>query len=86
MALTLFEDGAYNIGVHDLEHGVLNRITSGGDSLKPAWTPDGARVTYQSHVDGTYNHYSLDADGSGRPECHLPVGQGYIDSDPVCVP
>ena len=86
VALTLYQGALYDIGVFDLERGVLDRITSVADNLRPAWTPDGARITYQSNADGTFNHYSVDADGSGGPARLLSAGQGYIDSDPVWSP
>ena len=86
MALTLYQGGLYHIGVYDLERGVLDRITSLGDNLRPEWTPDGARLTYQSNADGSYNYYSIDADGSGRPERLLSSGQGHAESGSVWSP
>ncbi len=81
VALTLNQGGLFQIGVYDLARGVLDRITSVGDNLQPAWSPDGTRLSYHSNADGNYNYYSIDADGSGRPERLLSSGQGYVQSD-----
>ena len=86
VALTLLQAGTYEIGVYDLERGVLDRITYRDDNLRPTWTADGARLTYQSNADGSYNYYSMNADGSGEPERLLSSGQEFSNSTPAWSP
>ena len=50
----------------DLARGGELRLTDGGGvNMYPAWTPDGASVTFASTLTGTSTIYSRPADGSG---------------------
>ena len=80
------KEGTFDIGVYDLERDALDRITYAGDNLRPTWTADGARITYESNAEGSYNYYSIDADGSGVPERLLSTGQGFSESNSVWSP
>ena len=80
VVLTLLQEGTFDIGVYDLERDALERITYVGDNLRPTWTPDGARITYLSNAEGSYNYYSIEADGGGLPERLLSSGQGFSES------
>ena len=72
IALTVFNQGTYDVGVFDLERAFLTRIVSGRDNLRASWSPDGQRVTYLSNADGDYNYYSIPSDGSGSPDPLFP--------------
>ena len=61
-------DAAVDIWVHEMERGTLTRLTSDpAADYKPAWTPDGRRITFASTRDNssTGNLYSQSADGTG---------------------
>ena len=45
VALTVYNQGTYDVAVFDLERQFLTRIASGRDNLRPSWTPDGRRVS-----------------------------------------
>ncbi|MEM7482117.1 MAG: hypothetical protein AAF481_13155 [Acidobacteriota bacterium] len=39
-------------------------LTSGGSNYKPAWSPDGRRLAFESNRDGNLEIYTMNADGS----------------------
>ena len=41
-----------DVWVQDLERGVLARLTSGGNNVRPVWTPDGKRVVFAKNTGG----------------------------------
>lgn len=41
----------------------LDRLTDTGDAWSPAWSPDGAKLLYEDHVDGDGDIYVMDRDG-----------------------
>jgi len=57
-----------DIWVFEIERKTKTRLTIGGDTANPIWTPDGRRITYAAKVDGKTGIYSLAADGSGKQE------------------
>ncbi len=48
----------------DLDRGTLTRVTSGGDSFAPIWSPDGVRLTYSSNRHGPCQIFSQALDES----------------------
>ena len=88
VAVTLLTGGKWDVGVYDLERGELDRITFLGENMRPTWTPDGARLTYASNAEaeGSYTYYSINGDGSGRPERLFPSGQGVDFQRPAWSP
>jgi Tol biopolymer transport system component len=45
----------------------LVRLSAGqAQNLRPAWTPDGARLAFQSNRNGAYQIWTVNADGSGE--------------------
>ena len=61
--------GSAQIWILDPAHDTLVKRTFDGTSYLPAWTHDGARITYGSaRSDGTSNIYTRPADGSGVEE------------------
>ena len=75
VAVTLLTGGKWDVGVYDLERGVLDRTTFQGENMRPTWTPDGGRLSFVSNLEGTYTYYAMARDGSGTPERLVPPGQ-----------
>jgi Tol biopolymer transport system component len=57
-----------DVWTFDVERRTLTRLTFGGSTSNPIWTPDGRRVTYSAKISGKNGIYSVPSDGSGRPE------------------
>ncbi len=58
----------YNIWVYDLNRGNWTRLTFDKADIFPFWTGNGKQITYASNVNGTFNPYIMNADGSGNKE------------------
>ncbi len=66
LAIEIITNNRADIWVKQLDQGPLSRLTSGGNyNNRPAWTPDGASVTYVSGRDGHRQVWLKRADGSG---------------------
>ena len=76
VALTLYQGGAYGIGVFDIASGRLTPVALDRDNVAPSWTSAGDRITFVSNRDGDYNWYAMRADGSGTPEPLFAQSQG----------
>ena len=58
-----------DVWVYDIERETARRLTFGGSSAAPVWSPDGTSLVFPSDTGGgAYNLYSLAADGSGEPD------------------
>ena len=69
------------VGVYDRAGtAALRRITFGGNSNSPVWSPDGKRVAFQSLRDGDAAIYAQAADGTGAPErlTKPSAGEGHV--------
>ena len=63
------EAASYGVWLHDLARGTPTRLTFDGTSAFPIWTPDGARLTFNSTKSGgVLNLFWRPADGSGEDE------------------
>ncbi len=61
------------IWVHHLVRGVSQRLNPGGFiNKRPAWSPDGQWLAFESDLDGGRNLYRVRVDGSGEPERLAP--------------
>ena len=76
VALSLRDDSGADIWLHDLARGAMSRFTphSHGDFV-PAWSPDGAFVSFASDRGGLFNIYQKSAGGAGEAELLLPLEQ-----------
>ena len=57
-----------DIWIRELERGLDTRLTQEGANLYPAWSPDGAHVTFGSSRGGVYDLYSKLSDLSSDAE------------------
>jgi eukaryotic-like serine/threonine-protein kinase len=65
------------IGIYELAGSTaLRRITFGGNTHFPVWSPDGKRVAFQSVREGDLAIFSQAADGTGGPERLTKPGPG----------
>ena len=65
-----------DLWVQDLERGTLMRLTSGGNNIRPSWTPDGTRVVFARQTNGgAARAFWVSADGSVEPEPMFKVDQ-----------
>lgn len=63
------EGASYGVSTYDLERETPTRLTLEGTAAYPIWTPDGARLTFNSTKDGgVLNLFWQPADGSGDQE------------------
>ena len=62
--------GGNGVRIHDLERGTDLSLTE-QEGIYPTWTEDGSKVTFISSRAGSYDLYSLPADGSGPVELLL---------------
>lgn len=60
--------GLPQIWIHDRSSGTTRQLTSDGNSIRPAWSPDGNRVAFSAQRGGRVNIWSAPADGSGPGE------------------
>jgi len=51
------------------------QIARGGSDTAPAWAPDGSRMAFSSHEDGTFEIYSVAPNGGGRKRLTRGGGQ-----------
>ena len=67
-----------DVWTYDWTRDVLTRLTRGGVSQKPVWTPDGQRIVFGSRRDGPLNLYWQRSDGTGAVQrlTEAPNGQG----------
>ena len=65
LALTIADEGGVSIWVYDLDRGTRTRLTTEGLAFDPAWTADGAGVTY-AYARESFDLYTMRADGTGE--------------------
>ena len=65
LALSIGDEDAISIWVYDLDRGTRTRLTTEGMAFDPAWTADGAGVTY-AHAGEDFDLYTMRADGTGE--------------------
>jgi dipeptidyl aminopeptidase/acylaminoacyl peptidase len=74
VVLVIETEGSYDVWTYDLAHGALTRFTLGdGDSVAPAWSPDGRRIAFSRYEGGNISIVAEAVDGSGIEETLLPA-------------
>jgi serine/threonine-protein kinase len=76
LAVSVSEGSSPDVWVYDTQREDMNKITSGGISTSPVWTPDGRFVIFQKGGEGIF---WTPADGSGQP-------QPLIEAKAILVP
>lgn len=62
-----FSGDGQDIYVHDLERDTPTRLTFGGHTTVPVWTPDGKHIVFGS-ASNDYSLYWIRSDGAGEPQ------------------
>ncbi|HKW25567.1 MAG TPA: protein kinase [Terriglobales bacterium] len=74
LAVGIAEEGT-DIWSYDLTRATLTRLTFGGtQNLNAVWSPDNAKIAFQSQKEGASQIYWQPSDGTGQPE-RLTTGQ-----------
>jgi eukaryotic-like serine/threonine-protein kinase len=69
-----------DLWVYDVLRGAPTRLTFEGVNSWPLWSPDGKRLVYGGSTGGVANLYTINADGSGKPERLATSDQPQIPS------
>jgi Tol biopolymer transport system component/DNA-binding winged helix-turn-helix (wHTH) protein len=77
LALTVEGDNGQDLWVGDLERGALSRLTADGQSVSPAWRPDGLEIAFAYSKAGPFNLFLRPAelDGAAQPLLESPWNQ-----------
>jgi DNA-binding winged helix-turn-helix (wHTH) protein/Tol biopolymer transport system component len=64
---TIYERGASDLWLGEIERGVFQRLTSEGGTIDPVWSPDGASIYFSWSRQGQVTIFRMPADGSSPP-------------------
>jgi serine/threonine-protein kinase len=67
VAATIYERGASDLWVGDIDRGIFQRLTTEGGCVDPVWSHDGAFIYFAWVRGESPNLYRLPSDGSGPP-------------------
>jgi DNA-binding winged helix-turn-helix (wHTH) protein/Tol biopolymer transport system component len=67
LAATIYEGGAADLWVGDMERGTLSRLTTGDGTLDPVWAHDGRTLFFGSTRSGAFRINRMPANGSAPP-------------------
>ena len=67
VATTIYERGASDLWIGDIQRGVLQRLSSEGGNVDPVWSRDGKWIYFASTRMGQAQIYRMPSDGSARP-------------------
>jgi len=66
--LVIIYGSTYHVGIYDLRRDILSPLTFSADNWRAEWLPDGSQIAFSSNLDGTYQIYTITADGGGTPQ------------------
>jgi serine/threonine-protein kinase len=77
LALTMDGEAGPDLWVGDLTAGALKRLTEGGQSISPAWRPDGLEIAFAYSKAGPFNMFvkPIDGDRDAAPLLTSPWNQ-----------
>jgi Tol biopolymer transport system component len=80
IAVTYDDAREQYVAIYELANatGTLRRLTFGGRSSNPIWSPDSKHVFYSAERDGSNGIYRQLADGTGTPELLFKADAGHI--------
>ncbi|MEP7199669.1 MAG: hypothetical protein ABI874_07625, partial [Chloroflexota bacterium] len=65
LVASVFRNGRWDLYALNLQGELQRRLTFGeGDNRAPAWSPDGARVAFESNREHNWDIYTMNTDGS----------------------
>jgi len=80
LAISVSRGGRYELWVRALGSGALTRLSSSGtQSYRPSWSPDGRAVVFTSDQGGKVTTWIVPADGSSPPTPFLPGVARSVD-------
>ena len=82
LAVTIQDSTVTALWLYDLTRSNWNRLTNGGQTTTPAWSPDGRRIFFSAEQDGR-GILSVLADGSAPPSVIKAQGSMLIDMPDV---
>ena len=83
LAVGIRDSNDFNIWIYDLDGNTsLRRLTFGGKSQSPTWTPDSKRIAFRSDRDGEGIYWQA-ADGSGAAERLIATDKGNAYDMPM---
>ena len=68
IAMTVFSSTSTDVWVYDVDRRTFSRLTTGGENVRPEWTPDGKSVIFISSRKGMRAIWKQAADGGSEAE------------------
>jgi len=82
VAVSAFEDGSFDILVHDVTRPIKTRISLDvAAEFRPAWSPSGSRISFDSDRSGNSDIFIMNANGSGDAAPFAATPRDEFSSD-----
>ena len=83
LAVTMQDGGITTLWLFDLGRRTWNRLTTEGEAVTPAWTPDSRRILFSANLRNGAGIHVVPADGSAPPSPIAAAGTQLIDMPEV---
>jgi Tol biopolymer transport system component len=70
-----------DVWIHDLRRDAARRVTLGGQSFLPLWSPNGRQLTFTARRNDLWYLLQSDADGSGDPKQLLEASERLLSGE-----